>query len=333
MLRRLIFVGIALASFISPCESLSLNQDQLPLARRMVDSILLCRFDGALRLADSLSWADTTDPLGPFFSLCVRALRDVDRNSSADSIAVWKSYRATLQRIESTRNNRDGIASLEGLAKAVYAAHCINGQRYSSGVQAGLQSLKILKAVKESYPEEYEADFILGTYECGKAELRQRLWWVLFWYPGSTRQGIGMLTKCSEKAVLSARAADLALVEIYTKEKDFERAKAYIDKLSAAYPGSRFVLWSKAKFFEASRDREKSLALYTQLESAYAHIPEAWRNRLTTRLERAKALRDLGKKSESAALAGSILVECKDRPDAETKDLCKQTRDLLKEVE
>jgi tetratricopeptide (TPR) repeat protein len=168
--------------------------------------------------------------------------------------------------------------------------------------------------------------FFLGLYDFARAELRTRFWWVLFWYPGDKNRGFERLRMCSKYSAITGTAAALSLSEAYIKENMLEKADSLLTQLEILYPESRFVLWTRIKYFEAKQNYSKAAALYEQLAESYQKTSEGRYNYFVTKNKAAHMHTDAGNPETAISLCNALLKE----PDLEKyKSLKKDTQRLL----
>jgi tetratricopeptide (TPR) repeat protein len=217
-----------------------------------------------------------------------------------------------------------------GLSKIMHASFYLRKKAYISAMQNGLDGLDILNEAQRIDSTNTEVLMFLGMYDFARAELKNRLWWVLFWYPGDQKTGIERLRRCSIQSTLMRTAAKLSLSEIYIKEGHLKSADSLLVELETRYPHSRFVLWSRVKFYEAQSKYSEAAKTYTQLSDSYQKTTEGRYNHLVSRYKAAQMFRNSGEITAAISLCQSLLNE----PDLRTyKDLFKDTRRLLERVQ
>jgi tetratricopeptide (TPR) repeat protein len=211
----------------------------------------------------------------------------------------------------------------------MHAAFFLRQKAYFDVLHNGVDAIKLLKNAKEIDSTNADADFFLGLYDYGKSELKKKLWMVLFWYPGSKKEGIEKLKQCSENAILTRIAAKLCLSDIYVQEKKPELSKSIITQLENQYQNSRFVLWAKVKYLESVKNYDSAAAVYEKLSTYYALIPEGKQNFFVTRNRMAHMLKLSGKEQNAAEICRSLL---KDQQFDQYRDIQKDTRKLLENL-
>jgi tetratricopeptide (TPR) repeat protein len=312
-----------------------ISSQSLAAVRRSVGQIVNCDFTEACRIADSAATLDPREPLLPYCMLAAIGMRDLDYDAVTDTARFNALY---LRAVESTEKNdvrldsSSHLLTVRGLALATYSAGCLRQKHYGKAVDVGLDALRSFERARRRYPGNGDALFIPGLYDCARGDLKQRLWWVLFWYPGSTRQGMEKLEQCAATALYAGPGARIALIDIYTKEKQSDKAGNLLDALDKEYPASRFIGWARARWCEARGDNIGAAAAYGHLADAYDTIPEAWRSAVTTRNKQAHRLLDAGKPEECAAACRSCLSRCVRHPEAFTREIESDTRRLLEKA-
>ncbi|MBN1577931.1 MAG: hypothetical protein JW913_15330 [Chitinispirillaceae bacterium] len=251
------------------------------------------------------------DPLPMVLKLATLSIRDVDFENTVDSALFLKTYDNAVAKVEQWEKS-NGSSSysqmLSGLCRAIYSAFYMRQKKYFTALQNGLDALKLLRDAQQSDATNYDVDLVLGPYEYGGAELRSRYWWVLFWYPGDRQTGIKRVERCAENALMTAEAAQIVLCDLYLQEKRFNDSKRIIDRLKQKYPGSRFVLWAEAKYFETVEKFQSAADVYHQLAMSYDHEKRGAYNALFTRNRQASMLYKAGDKQSAKALCDNILA-------------------------
>lgn len=270
-----------------------------------------CRFEEAFRITDSLMTQDTGQPVYPMLRLMGLGLRDLDYDSLVDTSAFLGAYSRILTLvagIEKTQGCTSFTMTIAGFANASHAAFYLRRGKYFHAIGTGLDALRLLQKAKELDSTNVDTDFFLGFYNYAKGELRKRLWMVLFWYPGSKRDGIAALEACAAGGQLTSDAAKMALVDIFVREKEFAKAETGISELLLHNPGNRFALWSRARLLEARSHPQEAAQVYGQLAAMYARIPCARRNAETTRSEQIRLLRKAGMERQARQVATEALT-------------------------
>jgi hypothetical protein len=281
-------------------------------AGRCIQAIINCQYTDALLLADSASAADSTDPLAPLLRLTAMGIRDVDFDTLLDSAGFLHAYVLTEERIaayEKKENASSYSKMLSGFCKGMLSAFYLRQGYYFSAMRNGFKALSILEESHRLDSTNGDPLFLLGLYEYAKGELKRRLWWLLFWYPGSKKEGIAKLWSCSKNGHLSAGGALFALADIYARENKPEEGGPIVERLEQEFPKSRFALWAKAKHLESRRLFYEAGLCYDVLAASYAAEPAGRHNALFTRNLQAHMLLRSGQKKEAADSCRAILRE------------------------
>lgn len=312
----------------------SISDQQSAVANRVVGLIVDCRFDSSRSVIDSMIHADTSDAFGYLLSLSLTGLRDLDYEDIAESAAFERDYTRLRGLIDNmgTTADRSYVLTMSGFADATYAAYCLRRKRYREGVSVGLGALGQLKDAKKTDPDNHDVDFFLGLYECAKAELKQKLWWVLFWYSGSVEEGIAQLEGCVAHGRFASMGAVLALADIYTSEEQYARAETLLDSVTSIFPQSRFLRWSRARLLEARQEWSRAAAQYDLLWQEYREIPSAVRNAVTTRNKFAHALHESGDSKRALEICTEIVAMYQSSDDEHISDMVKDTRALMERI-
>lgn len=290
----------------------SLPPHTIAYSESITSSIINCEFDEAFRMSDSLINEYPGDPLPLLLKLVTIGMRDVDFEKTIDSAGFLKAYNDAMTAVKAYEQQH-GISSysrtLEGFCKVTHSSFYLRSKSYVAALQNGLDGIRLLKDAKELDPSNTEVNFFLGMYDFAKAELRSRLWWVLFWYPGDKKEGIKLLNECSKTAKLTSTAALLSLSDIYVQEGKPERSASIIEHLEKEYPESRFVLWAKAKYLEKIKNYTDAAIVYERLSLSYASCTEGMHNALVTRNRVAHMLKASGQHNEAAKVCRLLLEE------------------------
>jgi tetratricopeptide (TPR) repeat protein len=299
--------------------------------KSVTDHILNCQFDSAIRLTDIHIEQDQSDPLPPVLKLAALGMRDVDLEMTVDSALFLSTYSLAVECIDSYEK-KYGLSSYSrtilGFSKTIHSTYFLRRKMYVTALQNGLDALKLLRDAKTLDTTNTDVDFFLGLYDYGKAEMRKRLWWVLFWYPGGKKEGIQKLEQCSKTACMTKNAAKLSLSEIYISEKNNNKALLLIEQLETSFPESRFVYWAKAKYYETNKMYNEAAAVYNQLSLIYSNTEKGSYNSLFTKNKEAAMCLEAGNKEKAAALCKSILAD----PALLKRDLKKDTEKLLEKI-
>jgi tetratricopeptide (TPR) repeat protein len=304
------FVVVAVLIVVLRGTAAVFPSDREPALDLFVRNVVNCEFDSAFRIADSFYIADNTDPTGPLLRLLIYGMRDLDYDRHIDTAGFVATYRQTIETIglwEQRFGRSSYSMTLAGFANATHATYYLRQKRYFSAIGTGLDGLKLLHEAKAADSANMDADFFLGLYDYAKAELRKRLWMVLFWYGGDKQQGIERLRRCADSAQIAAPAARMSLADIYIEEKQYEQARITLDTLLAQYPRSRFIKWTYAKYFMATGNNSAAAGVYGELSELYAASPHGTFNSLHTRQLQIRLLCESGNHDVSRKLAKKTL--------------------------
>ncbi len=300
---------------------------------RIVTNIINCNFQQAFTICDSLKQKFPTDPLPSLLKLTTMGMRDVDCEQTIDSAGFLVEFEKTqtlIRDYEKAHGASSYIVMLDGFSKAMHAAFYLRQKAYFDVLHNGIDAIKLLTKAKELDSTNTDTDFFLGLYDYGKSELKKKLWMVLFWYPGSKKEGIKKLNECSKSASLTRTAAKLCLSDIYVQEKKPELSAAIISELEKQYKDSRFVLWAKVKYLESRKDYDAAAAVYEKLSVYYALIPEGKQNFFVTRNRMAHMLKHSGKNQDAAEICKSLL---NDQQFDQYREIKRDTRKLLENLD
>ncbi|MBN1601821.1 MAG: hypothetical protein JW915_09440 [Chitinispirillaceae bacterium] len=317
----------------SLCFGFSLPEKSVASSRLVIPSMINCDFKEALALTDSIIETNSRDPFPYILKLTVLGMRDMDFERSIDSALIVSTNKKAALLIDSLEKHH-GKSSysrmLAGFNKSMYSAFFLRSNAYVSGLQNGFEALEFLKEALELDSTNTEVYFFLGLYDFARAELRSRLWWVLFWYPGDKNRGFERLSVCSRKSTITGTAAALSLSEVYIKEKMLDKADSLLSHLEQMYPESRFVLWSRAKYFEALKDYAKAAVSYEKLAASYNRTSEGRHNYFMTKNKAAHMHTSAGQRENAIILCKAILSE----PDLNKyKSVRKDTQRLLERTQ
>ncbi|MCU0609062.1 MAG: hypothetical protein MUF22_04755 [Chitinispirillaceae bacterium] len=298
-----------------------------------INRIISCDYDGALRIADSAG-IDTLDLLAQVLHLAAIGIRNVDFDEIIDSAGFLRTYHSALTRIdkfERLHKTSSYSRMLMGICHAMHSSFYLRQQSYYAAVKTGFTALDCLKDAQSLDSTNTDALLFTGLYSYAKAELRKKLVLVMFWYPGSKEEGIGQLRECSDKGRLSRTVSLFALADIYTREKQPEKASLIIDQLEKEFPKSRFFLWAKAKHLESRKLFYEAALCYDALAVSYAAVPGRSHSVLVTRNRQAHMLTKAGQKKDAAAICELILRKERST-DKRDNIILKDTRKLLRTI-
>ncbi len=279
-------------------------------ADAVIGMLINCEFSRAMNSTDSLRAIDSTEPLYPFLHLCALGLRDLDFDRIVDTVAFLQYYKLTISTIEGYEalHGRDSYSmTLLGFTYATHSSFYLMHKKYFSAIGTGLDAVKIFNDIKEIDSTNYDAQFFLGFYNYAKGELKKRLWMVLFWFPGSKKDGIRTLEACTNHNQLTAEVAKMSLVDVYIQEEEYEKSRKLYTRLRKKYPRSRFLFWSNARYYEAVKDYKKAADAYDKLAMSYESNELGEYNALVTRLKQIEFLDKAGLTDTAADVAEKVL--------------------------
>jgi tetratricopeptide (TPR) repeat protein len=315
------------------CWGFSLPEKSIRSAKLVIPPMINCDFKTAIALTDSIIYTNQADPFPYILKLTILGMRDVDFERTLDSSLFLRTSNHVTTLIDSMEEH-DGKSSysrmLAGFNKSMYSAFFLRNNSFVSGLQCGFDALDLLKEALLLDSTNTEVLFFLGLYDFARAELRTRLWWVLFWYPGDKKQGFERLALCSRKSTITGTAAALSLSEMYVKDQMIDKADSLLSLLEMQFPQSRFVLWTRAKYFETLKEFAKAAKVYEQLATSYEKTIEGRYNYFVTRNKAAHMHISAGQLDSAISVCKGILNE----PDLKNyKTVKKDTERLLERTQ
>ncbi len=309
-------------------NGMNVPQRQRDDADSIIGLIINCEFDKALHISDSLSKDMPDKPLYPILNLMTYGLRNLDFDRAVDTSAFMDSYRKSKEAMEKYKKNNGTTSyglTLEGFIKASYASYRIYHGKYFSAIGEGLDAVKLLKEANKIDTTNVDSYFFLGFYSYARGELKKKLWMLLFWYPGSRKEGKRMLEECSETAQIASIPSQMILADIYREEKDYKKNEALINKLLTKYPKSRFMMWARARREEQLKNNKQAAKAYGWLADSYEKSLHGSYNALVTREQQLTFLKKDDRESEASVLAKKTLDKnyC-DSNDKDYQDICKK---------
>ncbi|MFP4163193.1 MAG: tetratricopeptide repeat protein [Chitinispirillaceae bacterium] len=325
------FLLFSLAVVIQ-ANAFEVPSDHSSFAERITTDIINCEFEKTIKATDSAVTSDPQNSLAAVLHLVALGMRDVDYDSTIDAAAFQKSFeRATksVEKYEKAHGATSYSRTLKGFVLAIHASFYLKKDEYFAAYGTGMDAIDIMNKARELDSTNTEVNLFLGLYEYAKGDLKRKLWWVLFWYPGDKERGIKQLEQCARSAQMTATAAQLALSDIYLKQKKPERSKKIISTLKKKFPRSRFLLWSEAKYLEEQKQYQKAAKVYGKLADSYAKEPKGSFNSLITRNKQAHLLNKAGQKQLAINVCKNILEQ---RGNKRTRDVMKDTKKLLERL-
>lgn len=303
---------IILLLCITPGFCLTLKPPLKKTADRIIGMLINCEFTRAMACSDSLMDVDSTEPLYPYLHLCALGLRDLDFDRIIDTSAFLNMYDHTIKTIhayEKIHGKTSYSMTLLGFAYASHSSFYLVHRKYFSAIGTGLDAVRLFNDIKKIDSLNYDAEFFLGFYNYARGELKKRLWMVLFWYPGSKKQGLRSLEACTEYGQLTAEGAKMVLIDIYVQESKYEKSRELYSELQSKYPRSRFLFWSDARYYEEIKEYTKAAGAYKRLARSYESEQYGDYNALVTRHKQIELLEKAGQKGEAARVARQVLAD------------------------
>ena len=331
MNTRAVLFSVILSVLFSSARS-TIPDDKKQIGATCLTEMFSTHFDRAQKIADSLTAADKTDPLGLTMQLAVIGMRSIDLDTLLDSLRFCNLYNEVNSRICQARKQQ-GTTSylllLEGFSGALNASFLLKQERYFTGFSTGLTALKKLDSATNLDPSNLDALYFPSLYTYVKDELRKTLKFLLFWYPSSREKSVADLSRIAAAHSMTSLAAQFALVDIYSRDKHPTAHDELVGKIMVTTNESRFALWAKAKLCTSLERTLESADLYRRLAESYEHTEGGTFNALTTRFLLAQALFKLGQKSAAASECQTILLHTQnDR----NKVILNDTKSLLKRI-
>jgi tetratricopeptide (TPR) repeat protein len=309
--------GLRPASYAVPCMTAILN----------------CRYDAAFAIIDSAAQVDKKDPLAPLLRLTALGIRIVDFDSTIDTAYFFRTHQLTQTTIEQFERDR-GVSGyskmLSGICKGIYSAFYLRRGSYYIALQNGFETLDLLNEAVRLDSSLIDPLFLLGLYDYARGEMKKRLWWIMFWYPGSKDRGITRLWTCRKQGVLTGTAALFTLSEIYLRENNTEESMNIMNLLEKDFSKSRFFLWQKTKYLESKRLFYEASLACELLADSYAHEPYGNYNVIFSQNQRAHLLVKSGQKKEALEVCRQILNTA---PTKRNKVILKDTEKLLRSLD
>ncbi len=302
-------------------------------AESVIPYIIDSDFKTALNSIDSMIRIDSEDPFPYILKLTALGMRDIDFDRTIDSAAFLSTYQKAIDcsnKLESTSGKTSYSRMMVGLCKVMHASFYLRNKAYFAAMQNGFDALDILDEARKIDSSNTEVLMFLGMYDFARAELKSRLWWVLFWYPGNVDAGIEKLKRCSQESTLMRTAAKISLSEIYIKENKLKAADSLLNALEKQHSHSRFVQWSRAKYFETQKNFSKAAKIYEMLAHSYLNTAEGLYNSFITRYKAAEMFRNAGEITSAKSVCQNLLSE----PDlAKYKEVFRDTQRLWERVQ
>lgn len=282
----LVFAIVKLHGFTLEGQTLATTQ-------QVADCIINNQYLNAIAIIDTIPEAEK-EPLFAVLKLAAIGMRDVDFEKTIDStlfLSSFKDAEGSINRYAQGKSvSKSYIDMLSGMTKAIHASYYLRQKKYVAAMQNGFDAIALMEKAQEADSLNYEVDFFLGLYEFIRSELRSKLWWVLFWYPGNREEGIRRVERCAENAVITKSAARISLSDMYLQDKKSEKANEVIMQLKTSFPQSRFVMWAEVKYLSAEKNYLRAAQIYNTLSKSYEKEAFGEYNSLFTATQKAHML-------------------------------------------
>jgi tetratricopeptide (TPR) repeat protein len=308
--------------------------DHKSIADPVIKEIIECRFDNAMRLSDAALAGDGKNAMAAVLHLVAVGMRDVDAELMIDSAAFTRSFdraRLAVDDYEKANGQSSYATTLRGFTLVIHASFHLKNKSYMSAAGTGMDAIKLMKEARQADPQNTEVNFFLGLYDFALADLKKKLWWIMFWYPGNKQSGIKQLEECAKTAKLTNTAAELALSDIYLQEKQPQKSLEIIQRLKNGLPESRFLLWAQVKYYEDQKQFKEAAEHYGILADSYEADKYGWYNGAVTRNKQAHLYNKMGD-NDAAIKACRHLLE-RGGSDKRIRSIIKDTEKLLEKLE
>ncbi|MDR0307309.1 MAG: hypothetical protein LBI42_10810 [Chitinispirillales bacterium] len=313
--------------------ALQIPDNHRKIAELTIKEILECRFENAMQTAEFAYAADNKNPIGPVLHLVALGMRDIDFDSTIDTLAFLRSFERAKTVVDEYEK-QNGVSSysstLKGFTLGIHASFHLNNKSYFAAAGTGLDALSLMKNARGLDPANTDVNFFLGLYDYARADIKKKLWWVLFWFPGNKQSGIRQLEEGAKSATLTKIASQLALSDIYLEQKQPEKSRVIIDELKKTLPNSRFVLWAQAKYFEDQNMHNQAALTYGKLADSYEKEPHGTYNSIVTRNKQAHLHSKAGEAEPAINACKRILERGNDK---RARSIVKDTQKLLEKAE
>ncbi len=300
----------------------------------VVDDIIRCNFDRAQRRIDTIHSQHEDTLTASFLRVFLIGLRDLDYSLEIKRPPMERAFEKTMELLDSSDTGEDPMGAscidmTRGMAQAAISSYYLRTGNYLKGIGNGRKAVNSLNEAVAQHPSNVDASFFLGLYSYARGELRKRLWWVLFWFPGNKKKGIATLQQCAHQGTITRTAARIALVHIYAMEQWFSRAHTVHSRLRERYPHSRFVKWAYAQLCTEQRRFEEAAQTYTALARTYEKIPSARKSRIAAAFMAARSYCDAGMREETMQYGTRVLNLCENHKGSFFDEKLQQTKELL----
>lgn len=170
-------------------------------------------------------------------------LKEEKPNPDPAAIETFKELIARSKEICSRRlkkEARDKIALYAlGIAHALESSYEFTlAKRWFASLKAGTRAKEAHQKLKRYYPEEHDADMVLGLYEYAVGSIPAAVKWLalLVGYRGSKERGIALLHSAITQGQHVSTNASVLLAVVYNREKQYAYTRALLEKLAEYYP-------------------------------------------------------------------------------------------------
>jgi tetratricopeptide (TPR) repeat protein len=233
-----------------------------------IDLGLEHRYSDALALFKSVTDSFPDHPAGPLFSAAIYQSMMLDMETKQ-----WqKEFAQSIeQALSLAKGHQDRwYRFYRGAALSYKSYQQVRDKNYLAALPTALSSMKELNRLVAEDSLFYEPVLGLGNYLYWRSKIIR---WLPF-LPQQKEEGIRMIEKAFQRALLSKWAALSSLCWISIEEKRYEDAVGYSREGLAKFPESRFFLWPLAEaLFRAGRFNEAAAA-YEKLKDSQTGLLE-----------------------------------------------------------
>jgi tetratricopeptide (TPR) repeat protein len=268
----------------------------------VVDETITQRYDSALAHVEQIESIFPENPVGPFFHAAVlhSIMLDYEDYSKEKEFkrAVERTIALSKKLLRRDPRNAWGHFFLGG-GLGYMAFYYGKQTRYVQAFQTGLESIAALERALEADSTLYDAYLGIGTYKYYRSRLARFLTWLPF-VRDERAEGIRMVRLAVEKGKFARFPAINSLAWILAAEKRFDEANRLAREALAAYPSSRFFMWTVAATERLLGRWENSLEQYQRLLASFEKENRLRPyNELVIRTRMAECYFELGKWVES----------------------------------
>ncbi|ERP32109.1 tetratricopeptide repeat protein [Chitinivibrio alkaliphilus] len=264
--------SIVLLLVLGITQAYTISEEEVRNAAIINDLLVNCEFERARSRSDSLLIESPESILYYYMGVAVIGLESLDRNEVVDLSRFEEIYTAGLKRVAAAQRRTSDVVMLEGFLQASYFSILLLDGQYVRGVRQGRGALDLIKKTKEMNPQNFDADYFIGFYSFARGELRNRLRFMLFWMPDEIEEGLVALQRCMEHARFMSTAAAMVLADVSVRDGRLEEGRELLDSLLVEYTDSRFLLWTKARYYEALGEYFLAADVYGDLAHRYVSV-------------------------------------------------------------